>query len=81
MTLLSVLWAIAFGICPQRPGHSLFLGGRQMPIEARMAGIFGGCVIGAAYFWALGRGRAMRLPGRAMTIMLMGFVALMGVDA
>jgi uncharacterized membrane protein len=41
MTLVSVLWAIAFDICPQRPSHSLFLGGQQMPIEARMAGIFG----------------------------------------
>ena len=80
MTLLSILWAIAFGICPQRPSHSLFLGGQQMPIEARMAGIFGGFVIGAVYFWALGRGRAMRLPGRAMTITLIGFIALMGVD-
>lgn len=80
MTLLSVLWAIAFGICPQRPSHSLFLGGQQMPIEARMAGIFGGYVIGAAYFWALRRERAMRLPGRAMTITLIGFIALMGVD-
>jgi len=80
MTLLSVLWAIAFGICPQRPSHSLFLGGQQMPIEARMAGIFGGFVIGAAYFWALRRERAMRLPGRAMTITLIGFIALMGVD-
>ena len=25
------LWAIAYGICPQRPGHSLFFGGVQMP--------------------------------------------------
>jgi uncharacterized membrane protein len=80
MTLLSVLWAIAYGICPQRLSHSLFLGGQQMPIEARMAGIFGGYVIGAAYFWALGRERAMRLPGRAMTITLIGFIALMGMD-
>jgi uncharacterized membrane protein len=80
MTLLSVLWAIAYGICPQRTSHSLFLGGQQMPIEARMAGIFGGYVIGVAYFWALGRGRAMRLPGRAMTITLIGFIALMGMD-
>lgn len=80
MTPLFILWAIAFGICPQRPSHSLFLGGQQMPIEARMAGIFGGYVIGAAYFWALRRERAMRLPGRAMTITLIGFIALMGVD-
>lgn len=80
MTLMSLLWAIAFGICPQRPSHSLFLGGQQMPIEARMAGMFGGFVIGAAYFIAMGRGKAWRMSGKAMTIVLLGFVAIMGVD-
>lgn len=80
MTLMSLLWAIAFGICPQRPSHSLFLDGQQMPIEARMAGMFGGFVIGAAYFIAMGRGKAWRMPGKAMTIVLLGFVAIMGVD-
>ncbi len=80
MTLMSFLWSIAYGICPQRPGHSLYLGGQQMPIEARMAGMFGGFVIAAAYGWAVGRGRAMRTPDRAMTVTLVGFIALMGVD-
>jgi|SRR5579859_1972783 len=80
MSLMSVLWAIAFAICPQRPSHSLFLGGQQMPIEARMAGMFAGFLITAVYGWAVGRGRAMRLPNRAMTITLVGFIALMGVD-
>jgi uncharacterized membrane protein len=80
MTIMSILWAIAFGICPQRPSHSLFLGGQQMPIEARMAGMFGGFVIAATYGWVVGRGRAMRLPGRAMMLTLIGFIALMGVD-
>ena len=65
---MSILWAIAFGICPQRPGHSLFLGGQQMPIEARMAGMFGGFVLAAAYGWAAGRGRALRLPGREVDV-------------
>lgn len=78
--IMSVLWAVAFGICPQRPSHSLFLGGQQMPIEARMAGMFGGFVVGAAYFAAMGRGRASRMPGHAMALILVGFVALMGVD-
>lgn len=78
--LLSILWAIAFGICPQRPSHSLFLGGQQMPIEARMAGMFGGFLIGAAYFVALGRGRALRLPDRGMTLLLLGFVVPLGAD-
>jgi uncharacterized membrane protein len=80
MTFLDMLWAIAFGICPQRPSHSLYLGGQPMPIEARMAGMFGGFLIGVAYFIALGRGRAWRLPGPTMTTTFMGFIALMGVD-
>src|SRR5258707_1247008 len=80
MTLMSLLWAIAFGICPQRPSHSLFLGGQQMPIEARMAGMFAGFLIGAGYIAARGRGRALRLPGRWMTLLLLGFGALLGAD-
>lgn len=80
MTFLSLLRAIAFGICPQRPSHSLFFGSQPMPIEARMAGMFGGFLIGATYFVAIGRGRALRFPGRAMTLLLIGFIALMGAD-
>lgn len=80
MALMSLLWAIAFGICPQRPSHSLFFGDQQMPIEARMAGMFGGFVIGAAYFVAAGRGRAWRMPSNGMMIVLVSFVALLGVD-
>ena len=80
MTLMSLLWAIAFGICPQRPSHSLFLGGQQMPIEARMAGMFAGFLIGAVYIAGSGRGRALRLPGRRMILLLLGFGALLGAD-
>jgi uncharacterized membrane protein len=80
MTLMSLFWAIAFGICPQRPSHSLFLGGQQMPIEARMAGMFGGFLFGVAYIAARGRGRALCLPGRSMTLLLLGFGVLLGAD-
>src|SRR5258708_6588162 len=80
MTLIALLCAIAFSICPHRPSHSLFLGGEQMPIEARMAGMFAGFLVGAAYISARGRGRAMRLPGRGMTLLLLGFGALLGAD-
>ena len=80
MNLTSILWAIAFGICPQRAGHSLFLGGQQMPIEARMAGMFAGFTIAGAYFAANRRLRAWRIPGGLTAIILVGFVALMGVD-
>jgi uncharacterized membrane protein len=80
MDLYSILWSIAFGICPQRPSHSLFFAGQQMPIEARMGGIFAGFVIGTAYIAAIGRGRAWRMPDRATTLILLAMVAWMGFD-
>lgn len=80
MTLYDALWAIAFGICPQRPSHSLFFAGVQMPIEARMGGIFAGFVLTVLVIIALGRGQAWQLPSRGLAVVLVGFVALMGVD-
>lgn len=80
MSLLSLLWVIAFGICPQRPSHSLFFGGQQMPIEARMGGIFAGFLIGAAVIALSRHARAWRLPGQAMSVVLVAFVASLGLD-
>ena len=80
MTLMNLLWAIAFGICPQRPSHSLFFASQQMPIEARMAGIFGGFVLTTLVIFGQGRGRAWNTPGRTATLVLLGFIALLGVD-
>lgn len=80
MLFTAFLWAIAFGICPQRPSHSLYLGGQQMPIEARMGGMFGGFVIGVLYFAARGRARAWRTPTGLMAAILAGFMVLLGAD-
>ncbi len=80
MTFMNLLWAIAFGICPQRPSHSLFFAGQQMPIEARMAGIFGGFVLTTLVIIGQGRGRAWNTPGRTATLVLLGFIALLGLD-
>lgn len=80
MTFLNLLWAIAFGICPQRPSHSLFFAGVQMPIEARMGGIFAGFALGAMTLAIMGRGGACQLPGRGWTIILFGLVLPMGLD-
>lgn len=40
--LVGRLTALMSGVCPQRPGHSYTLGGVQLPLEARMMGMFGG---------------------------------------
>ena len=78
--LMDKLFAIAYGICPQRPAHSLFFGGRQMSIEARMLGMFGGAVAAAFYLAARGRGKATGFPRPAILAVLIGFVAWMGLD-
>jgi uncharacterized membrane protein len=78
--LYDKLWAIAYGICPQRPGHSLFFGDVQMPIEAREGGMFAGFLLGLIYLAIVGRGYAMKLPPPKILALLIGFVVLMGLD-
>ncbi len=60
--LLDKLWAIGYGICPQRPSHSYFLAGQQLPVEARVTGMFAGFLLTVLVFAALGRFRARELP-------------------
>lgn len=57
-SLYDKLWGIAYGICPQRPGHSLFFGGVQMPIEAREGGMYAGFLLGLVYLAVIGRSKA-----------------------
>jgi len=80
LPFLDKLQALAAGVCAQRPDHSYFLGGVQLPLEARMGGIFAGFFVGVLYlFWA-DRARAGLLPPPALQGLLLGFVALMGLD-
>lgn len=67
------LMALAAGVCPQRAGHSYFLAGLQLPLEARMLGIFGGFLGTALYAW-LG-GLTVPLPGRARFAALLVLLA------
>jgi len=78
--LLTKLEALSFGIDPQRPAHSYFLGGVRLPLEARKMGIYGGFAVVLAYLLALGRGKAGRLPPVPMLVVLVGFLALMALD-
>jgi hypothetical protein len=80
LPLYDKLWGIAYGICPQRPGHSLFFGDVQMPIEAREGGMFAGFLLGAIFLIVLGRGTAGILPPRKILVLLVGFIVLMGLD-
>lgn len=78
--LMSKLRAVGFGICAQRPSHSYFLGGVQLPLEARMVGIFGGYLAALAYFLVLQRGRAFKFPPVPLLALGVLFIVAMGFD-
>lgn len=78
--LMSKLRAVGFGICAQRPSHSYFLGGVQLPLEARMVGIFGGYLAALVYFLVLQQGRALKFPPAPLLALGVLLIAAMGFD-
>lgn len=79
-SLLEKISWLNSGVCPQRPGHSYFFDGQQMPLEARMVGIFGGFLLTFVGLWLVGRGRALQWPGRKLAIALTGLILVMVFD-
>lgn len=78
--LLDKLWAIGYGICPQRVSHSYFLAGRQLPVEAREAGMFAGFLLTVLVLAGLGRFRARELPSLPLLLVLILFGFSMAFD-
>lgn len=72
------MYAIVHGVCAQQ--HNIFLADMQFPICARNAGIYSSFLVTLFYLWAIGRGRAGRLPSWPITTVLGAFVVVMGVD-
>lgn len=79
-TFLEKITWLNSGICPQRPDHTYFIEGRQMPLEARMAGIFAGFLLTFLGLWLVGRGRALQWPSRRVALLLAGLVVIMVLD-
>jgi uncharacterized membrane protein len=77
---VELLRALLYGVSAQRPSHSLFLNGEQLPLEARMGGIFLGFLCAAAYLALLGRLRASYPPGGLIGIACWVLIALTGLD-
>lgn len=59
---MDLFFLIASAFCPQRPTHSILIGGQQMPIEARMFGMFGGALLALVYFAVRGQLGAAAMP-------------------
>ena len=67
------------GVCGLRPAHSYFVGGMQLPLEARMTGIYGGALITLVMLLALGRLGARRLGGTwVLGILMLFFLSMAG---
>lgn len=77
---MALLYFLLSGINPQRPGHSLFIDGAQLPLEARVGGIFTGFMAALAMFVLLGRERAIRYPRGKLAAALLAGVALLALD-
>jgi uncharacterized membrane protein len=78
--LMEKLRAIGRTVCMLRPGHSYFLAGEQLPLEARTQGIYAGLLLGLGYLLLRRRAGATRRPSRPMMAVLVGFVASMAFD-
>ena len=65
---------------PPDPHPLAFLWRPQLPLCARCSGQFLGALAGLVAAVALGRGKAARLPPRAVTIVLLGFIAAWALD-
>jgi uncharacterized membrane protein len=68
------------GLCAQTPSHTLLLGGRPLPFDSRMTGIYGGFVATMVVLVLMGRHRASRLPSIPVCGVLALFVGLMAID-
>jgi uncharacterized membrane protein len=66
--------ALLHGLCAQRPSHSFVFGGRDLPFDARMTGIYAGFCFSAIVLVARGRHRAGKLP----RLWVIGVLALLG---
>jgi len=82
--LIGRLAALMYGVCPQRPSHSYTLGGVQLPLEARLTGIFGGIIVGVGELATIGRSRLLHWPRPPVilaTLFGFGVMALDGFNA
>jgi uncharacterized membrane protein len=80
VSLLDRLRWLDSGICAQLPSHSFYPGGQRLPLCARNTGIYLGFMVTLLTLYALGHGRAQRLPPWPIIVALVLGVVAMAVD-
>jgi uncharacterized membrane protein len=71
---------VGYSICHQIPDRSFHLAGHRLPLCARCTGTYLGVAVGFAALALLGRWRAGEMLSTGMIVVLVGFIAIMGVD-
>lgn len=79
-SLLGKCDAVGYAVCHRIPERSFHLAGRPLPLCARCTGTYLGALTGFVTMWALGHRRASNLPPTKVIILLVGFIASMGLD-
>ena len=77
---METLRALLYGVSAQRPSHSVFVGDQQLPLEARMGGIFLGFLCALILITVLGRLRASDPPAGLSGLACWFLIALTGLD-
>ena len=78
--LLGKMDAIGYAVCHRIEHRSFYVGDRPFPLCARCTGMYLGALLGILGMLIMGRGRAASMPPRWLMAILVGFMALMGVD-
>ncbi|MFW5942666.1 MAG: DUF2085 domain-containing protein [Chloroflexota bacterium] len=78
--LLGVMDYAGYTVCHRLTAHSFLFEGRQMPLCARCTGMYLGIMLAAGVLLLSGRGRWSDFPSLRLSLLLVGFVGLMGID-
>lgn len=79
-TVLDKAHLVGYAICHQIPERSFHIAGHQLPLCARCTGTYMGALTGFALMTLWGRRRAAGLPPTFVTLTLVGFIGMMGID-
>ena len=79
-TALGKTRLVGYAICHQIGERSFHIAGQQLPLCARCTGIYMGVLTGFTLMTLWGRRRAAGLPPAPITLTLVGFIIVLGVD-
>src|SRR4051794_2781897 len=72
--------AVLHGLCAQTPSHTLLLGGKMLPFDARKTGIYAGVAVTLAVIGLRTRFRFAGIPRWPLLAVLAAFVLAMAAD-